>query len=50
MSQGPSNDSITGKESLSGEDPEVKLKLERRQFTAEYKQRIVLLLQLQIER
>ena len=41
MSQDPSTVSTTGKESLSRVDPEVKVKPERRRFTAEYKLRIL---------
>jgi len=41
MSQDSSNASTRGKESLSKVDPEVKVKPERRQFTAEYKLRIL---------
>lgn len=41
MSQDSSTVSTTGKESLSRVDPEVKVKPERRRFTAEYKLRIL---------
>jgi transposase len=41
MSQDSSNASTRGKESLSKVDAEVKVKPERRQFTAEYKLRIL---------
>ena len=41
MSQDASTVSTTGKEPLSREDPEVKVKPERVQFTAEYKLRIL---------
>ena len=41
MSQDSSKASTSGKESLSKVDPEVKVKPERRQFTAEYKLRIL---------